>query len=200
MNFITNTLSKDAFWQINKGVAKHLRSNDAAILLSELIFLHKQHPEREMVYANQERLMQNCNLTLHGLRSSMKLLIDCNLVYSEKKKEFNDVSPKNYYRVHQDEIYKILNSYDDRSAGIQSTGEQTTSVSIETDNRSAEILSTGDQDFSAQNNNLINNKEGINKEVWINLFNKSNVKDLVNTPDRLLTKEELKEKSELIFQ
>ena len=161
-----NTLSKDASWMVNKAIAKHIQSNDATILLSELIFLHKQHPGKDMVFLNQDRLMQNCNLTLHRLRSSMTLLLEHNLVFREKKKGPSDTTPKNYYKVFEKNIDKILNDYDDRRAGIHSTGEQVTNtVSRNSDDRLAENLSSGDQDSSAHINKIITKKVEPNKEV-----------------------------------
>ena len=218
MNIVNNTLSKNAFYMVNKAVAKHLKSNDAAILLSELIFLHKQHDKKQMVFLNQERLMQNCNLTLHRLRSSMTLLLEEELVYREKKKGVNDTTPKNYYRVFFENVDKILDTYDDRRAVIQSTGEQvTTSVSRDLDDRLADNLSTGDQDSSAHINKLPTKKVEPNKVLpnkaikYSNSSNKPIGKDLVidkssidikyinSVPENMLTKEQITIKSNHFF-
>lgn len=205
MNKTFNTLSKDAHWNVNKAIAKHIQSNDATILLSELIFLHKQHPGKEMVFLNQERLMQNCNLTLHRLRSSMQLLLENNLVYREKKKGPSDTTPKNYYKVFEENIDKILNDYDDRRAGIQSTGEQVTStVSRDTDNRLAENLSTGDQDSSAHINKIITKKVTIKKEELLdsNIVDRTNLdfNYICSVPEGSLSKEQKGIKAGMYFQ
>ena len=153
-------LAQSAFWILNKNVAKALKSNDAALLLAELLDLHVQHPDEDMVFCQQERLMENCNLTITGLRNAMKLLFDAGVVYIEKR----GVPAKNYYKVLDEKVNELL------SSGTLSTSDQPTN-----DNKSEESISSSDtesystseQESLEQINNQINipiEKESIEKE------------------------------------
>tara|TARA_R100000951_G_C2619079_1_gene173802 strand:- start:92 stop:715 length:624 start_codon:yes stop_codon:yes gene_type:complete len=206
MSKLKNTLSKDAFWQVNKAVAKELKSIEASVLLSELYFLHKQHPTKEYVFINQDRLQQNCCLTLNGLRSAMKVLGEAGLVDVVKK----GMPAINHYRVVDTAVSNLLDNYSDydanKSAEKQLTSDQPA-------NKSSVSISTSDQADSAHINKVITKKVKPNKEVikYSNSTNKPIGKDLVldkssidikyinSVPENMLTKDQITIKSNHFF-
>lgn len=181
-------LAQSSFWTLNKHIAKKLGSNDAALLLAELSDIHDQHPDKEVVFRSQEKLMESCNLTVTGLRNAMKILFDAGLVGIEKI----GLPATNHYKVYDDKVLEIL------SAGFLSTSHQ-----------SSGSLSTRDQGDSSHINKQDNNNQyketiGVNKEIYNNtkVNEVLNIPDnvLVDTPDSQLNKDQLVKKATLLFE
>lgn len=103
---ITGTLIQGAFFSVNKAVAKYLKSNDAALILSHLIYLQEHHFGGNEFYQQQERLMEECNVSLSVLRSSMKILSEGGMVSIKRK----GTPAKNYYYINYSRIAEILDS------------------------------------------------------------------------------------------
>ena len=171
---VKKLLAKSAFWVVNKNIAKAVGSNDAALLLSELLDLHLQHPNDEMVFCQQSRLMENCNLSITGLRNSMKILFDLNLVYIEKR----GVPAKNYYKVLENNVEHLL------SGSLSTSDQPITSDTVS--------YITSDQDSLEQINKHNINKPSINKSLDRN--------NIIDIPDSMLNKEDLRLKAEMVFQ
>jgi hypothetical protein len=140
--FINNTMMQGAFFSVNKHLAKYLKSNDAALILSHLLYLQEHFFKGAEFYQQQERIMEECNVTLAVLRSSMKLLTTKNLLSIKKK----GVPAKNYYNINYSEIGIILSEQNKnlQSSEIMSTTDNTTNL------QSSEIMSTGDHKSPSQ--------------------------------------------------
>jgi hypothetical protein len=140
--FINNTMMQGAFFSVNKHLAKYLKSNDAALILSHLLYLQEHFFKGAEFYQQQERIMEECNVTLAVLRSSMKLLTTKNLLSIKKK----GVPAKNYYNINYSEIGRILSEQDKnlQSTEIMSTTDNTTNL------QSSEIMSTGEHKSPSQ--------------------------------------------------
>jgi hypothetical protein len=169
--FITNTIIQGSFFSVNKHLAKYLKSNDAALILSHLIYLQEHFFEGKEFYQQQERIMEECNVSLAVLRRCMNLLLEESIISISKKKKSNDSTPRNYYTINYSKVGEILGrcGSNSRSSEIMSTGEQ------DLDIRSSEIMSTGEQDSVAQrvydnkiNNNRIDKNKINKKEILIN--------------------------------
>jgi hypothetical protein len=159
-------LAQSAYWTLNKHVAKALKSNDAALLIAELLDIHDQHPERDMVWRKQQQLMDSCNLTITGLRNAMNILKDKNLIYVEKKSN----PAKNYYKVLEDNVDALL------SSGKMSTSDQPR----ENDKKPSGTMPSSDKGECSHNNkhnnNQITNNQGNNSisyKEWINSLSNS---------------------------
>jgi hypothetical protein len=160
--FINNTMMQGAFFSVNKHLAKYLKSNDAALILSHFIYLQEHFFKGTEFYQQQERIMEECNITLAVLRSSMKLLTTKNLLSIKKK----GTPAKNYYTINYSEISRILSEQD---INLQSSEIMSTST-INTNLQSSEIMSTSNQESPSQRvykskvyNKRVDKKEDNNK-------------------------------------
>ena len=161
--FINNTMMQGSFFSVNKHLAKYLKSNDAALILSHLIYLQEHFFKGEEFYQQQGRLIEECNVTITVLKTCMKLLSTKGLISTEKK----GAPARNYYTVNYSEINKIFGEYSSsvQSAGILSTSQQDITI------QSAGILSTGKQESSSLR---VYNKKIDNSKVNNNNNNNNN--------------------------
>jgi hypothetical protein len=158
---IIGTMVQGAFFSVNKKLAKHLGSNDAALILSHLIYLQEQFFQGGEFYQQQERIMDECNVTVTVLRTAVKLLKD-NGVLSVIKK---GIPAKNYYLVSLNAIAEILGATDTplQSQQIPSTGGKESLPPVGT------IRSTSTKNTSSQrvNKNKLNNTNKLEIEYKI---------------------------------
>lgn len=147
--FITNTIIQGAFFSVNKQLAKHLKSNDAALILSHLIYLQEHFFEGKEFYQEQGRIMEECNVSLAVLRKCMSLLSSKGFISTKRR----GVPPKNYYLINYKEIGSVLGN-DLNSAGSMSFKEQDSVSQRVYDNKI--------------NNNRIDKNKINKKEILIN--------------------------------
>ncbi len=165
-------MMQGAFFSVNKHLAKYLQSNDAALVLSHLIYLQEHFFKGTEFYQQQERIMEECNVSLAVLRKCMNLLLVESIISISKKKKSNDSTPRNYYAINYSKVSEVLGrcGSNSRSSEIMSTGEQ------DLDIRSSEIMSTGPlksceqrvYDNKINNNNRIHKNKINKKEILIN--------------------------------
>ena len=213
---VDNTLHSQAHWKVNKAMARFLESNDSAIILSELIFLKRQHPKVDMPFLQQDKLADRCNVSIHKLRTCLDNLKKNNLITIEKK----GMPAKNHFKINYDQIITLMSNttVDHQSSGISTTSAQVTTQVIEkVDNKSSK-KSTTSGTKSEPHIKELNNKELPIKEIttkeetkYSNSTNKPIGKDLVidkssidlkyinSVPENMLTKEQITIKSNYFF-
>ena len=180
---ITGTMLQGSFFSVNKVVAKYLKSNDAALLLSHLIYLQEHHFKGEEFYQQQERLMEECNLSLSALRISMKILSKEEIISVVKR----GTPAKNYYTINFSAIGKIFNlssaqdSEDKSSTLIDSLqcSENNITSAQEIVSPVINILRTSDQEIASQRVYKNNN---IKKEDKSSNIRDKLIKDKLYTP------------------
>jgi hypothetical protein len=118
---IIGTMVQGAFFSVNKKLAKYLGSNDAALILSHLIYLQEHFFQGKEFYQQQERIMEECNVSISALRIAMALLKKKGVLSVVKK----GVPAKNFYLVTINAIAEILGTPD---PSLQSDETPTTST------------------------------------------------------------------------
>lgn len=78
---LNDLIGKDAYWQVNKKIAKHFQNNDTAILLSDFISKQKYFSDKnELVngffYNTSENIENDCNISYHKQKTCINQLID----------------------------------------------------------------------------------------------------------------------------
>ena len=101
---IIGTMVQGAFFSVNKKLAKYLGSNDAALILSHLIYLQEHFFQGKEFYQQQERIMEECNVSISALRIAMTLLKKKGLLSVAKK----GVPAKNFYLISMDALAEAL--------------------------------------------------------------------------------------------
>lgn len=105
---IIGTMVQGAFFSVNKKLAKYLGSNDAALILSHFLYLQEQFFQGAEFYQQQERIMDECNVTVTVLRTAVTLLKDKGVLSVTKK----GIPAKNYYLVSLDKIAEVMGATD----------------------------------------------------------------------------------------
>jgi hypothetical protein len=109
-NIINNTISQNAFWMVNKKLARYLQSNDAALLLADLIARREFFSGRNDLdeeggfFTLSETLEEELNLTKEARQKLTKQLETVGFLLVKKK----GLPSKNYYYVQDKEIVKVL--------------------------------------------------------------------------------------------
>lgn len=180
---ITGTMLQGSFFSVNKVVAKYLKSNDAALLLSHLIYLQEHHFKGEEFYQHQERLMEECNISMSVLRKCMNLLSEEDIIIIVRKKKVNDATPKNYYSINFSVLEDIFNLSSDQDSDHK---RSTTIRDQETVSSDINILSSGSQNLDLRisrscsqiiDKNKIDNTK-VNKKEVNNKIRDNNIVDL----------------------
>jgi len=104
MKNLSNVLSQNGFWMVNKALAKALGSNDAALVLSHFVSLQEQVFGNKSFYQQQERILEECNITLYTLRQIVKTLKERDILTVTK----HGMPAKYYYFVNIDAIVALL--------------------------------------------------------------------------------------------
>jgi hypothetical protein len=215
-NIVDNTLHSQAHWKVNKAMARFLESNDSGIILSELIFLKRQHPKVDMPFLQQDKLADRCNVSIHKLRTCLDNLKKHKLITTEKK----GMPAKNHFKINYDQIITLMSNtiVDHQSSEIPTTSAQVTTQVIEkVDNKSSK-KSTTSGTKSKPHIKELSNKELPIKEVlpkkeikYNHSTNKPIDKDIVidkvsldieyinSVPENMLTREQLAIKSDYFF-
>lgn len=154
---IIGTMVQGAFFSVNKKLAKHLGSNDAALILSHLLYLQEQFFQGAEFYQQQERIMEECNVSLSALRIAITLLKSKGILSVVKK----GIPAKNFYLISLNTIAEIMSTPDPT---LQSEEIDTTS-NIDTTSPVGHIRRTSTPNSLPQrvyknkaNNKILNNK------------------------------------------
>ena len=171
---IIGTMVQGAFFSVNKKLAKYLGSNDAALILSHLLYLQEQFFQGAEFYQQQERIMEECNVSISALRIAMTLLKKKGILSVVKK----GVPAKNFYLISLTSIAEILGTPD---PSLQSDKSPTTSTTDSTPpvgriRRTSTTDSIPQRVYKNKANNTI-----VNKKV------NNNIKDIL-LRDKLLYK------------
>jgi hypothetical protein len=172
---IIGTMVQGAFFSVNKKLAKYLGSNDAALILSHLIYLQEQFFQGAEFYQQQERIMEECNVSISALRIAMALLKKKGLLSVVKK----GVPAKNFYLISLTSIAEILSTPDPslQSDKFPTTGTTDSIPPVGRIRRTSTTDSTPQRVYKKKANNTIVNKK----------LNNSNIKDIL-LRDKLLYK------------
>jgi len=109
-NIVTSTLNQGAFWMVNKKIAKLLKSNDAALLLADLLSRRdyfKNHNELDSdggFFVLSDQIEMDLNLSKEMRQQATKLLQTMNLVHIVKK----GLPSKNFYYIQDSKILEML--------------------------------------------------------------------------------------------
>jgi hypothetical protein len=150
---ISNTLAHGAFWMVNKRIAKILKSNDAALLLADLIsrrefFKNLLELDSEGgFFCLSEQLECDLNLTKEMRQQVTKLLESWGFLKIKKK----GLPSKNYYYIQDSRILEILG--DDKKSNDFQWAEKDTQYRAEKDTQ-----------YRAEKDAANKNKENKNRE------------------------------------
>lgn len=101
-------LSKEAYWQVNKRLAKTLGIK-TAIILADLIskeyyFRIKEQLKDGFFFNTQENIQKDTSFTPHEQRQAL-LKLESNRIITTKR---IGTPPKKYFKIHHSQILKIL--------------------------------------------------------------------------------------------
>ena len=153
-NIINSTISQNAFWMVNKKLARYLQSNDAALLLADLIARREFFSGRNDLdeeggfFALSETLEEELNLTKEARQKLTKQLEMVGFLVVKKK----GLPSKNYYYVQDSEIVKVLGEDVKKSNDYQWA------------EKSAQYKAETSPDYRAENNAANKNKENKKRE------------------------------------
>ena len=153
-NIINSTISQNAFWMVNKKLARYLQSNDAALLLADLISRREFFSGRNDLdeeggfFTLSETLEEELNLTKEARQKLSKQLETVGFLLVKKK----GLPSKNYYYVQDKEIVKVLGE-DAKKPNDYQWAEKPAQYK-------AEISA----DYRAENNTANKNKENKKRE------------------------------------
>jgi hypothetical protein len=89
---------------VNKHLAKYLKSNDAALLVSHFLSLQEEIFGGKPFYQQQSRIMDELNIKLPTLRKLVNLLEAKNLLTYEKV----GMPAKHHYYINTQELHKVI--------------------------------------------------------------------------------------------
>jgi hypothetical protein len=120
-SLLTSTLGQGAFWMVNKKLARYLQSNDAALLLADLISRRDYFEARseldtdEGFFALSDSIEEDLNLTKESRQKLTKQLEVVGFLKIKKK----GLPSKNYYYIQDSKIVKVLEDVVKKSNDFQ---------------------------------------------------------------------------------
>lgn len=108
---ITKILSQSSFWMVNKSIAKYLKCNDSALLLSEFIdkydfFKSKNELTNDFFYYTSEMIENSVNISYHEQKKCIKNLKDVGFIDTK----LMGVPAKLHFKIIENKILKFLNT------------------------------------------------------------------------------------------
>lgn len=97
-------MGNNAHWTINKHLVQSIGLSET-LVLQHLIDWSDYHKSGE-IFQTYEQMIEQLTLSEYAIKQSVKKLKELNLISVERK----GVGYKNYYLLHEDEIYHILQS------------------------------------------------------------------------------------------
>lgn len=113
-NLLSSTIGQNSFWMVNKKIAKYLKSNDAALFLSDLISKRDYFKSKNQLDENggffclSQNLEDELNITKEARQKIIVQLKKIGLLKVVKK----GLPSKNYYYIQDNNIINILNTKD----------------------------------------------------------------------------------------
>jgi hypothetical protein len=153
-NIINSTISQNAFWMVNKKLARYLQSNDAALLLADLVARREFFSGRNDLdeeggfFTLSEALEEELNLTKEARQKLTKQLEMVGFLLVKKR----GLPSKNYYYVQDDAIAKVLG------------GEIKKSNDFQWAEKPAQYKAEISPEYKAENNATNKNKENKKRE------------------------------------
>lgn len=163
---------------VNKHLAKYLGSNDAALVLVHLLSLQEESFKGQFFFQQQERIMEECNVSLYGLRKIMSLLIDENLLTVSKI----GMPATNHYLVNTEKLQEVL------ALDLPISASQVSSHIDLPETESLDLPKTASQEMPISVSHKDTNLEDIKAEET-NGGNSSSIEDI---PDGTLLREKIK--------
>lgn len=173
-NVCFGVLASDAFWQVNKKLARHFKDNNTAILLADLISRDRYWGDRTDEYdgwffVSQSDLEEDCNISRKVQSRIVNDLVAGGILEVERR----GVPCRNYYQLNYKAIVQILEA-DENLNGKSSN-----------DKKAQPVVTSGDSQLlpeGATRNDLreqLYNKNNIIKIDNKNKNNKRDVKEVV---------------------
>lgn len=110
-NLLHNTISQDAYWQVNKKIALEV-GLEATILLSDLISKEKYFSTRgelqkeEWFFNQQEQIEKDTTLSQHKQRKAIKILKEKGWINTK----ISGLPAKQYYKINYSQLLNFLNT------------------------------------------------------------------------------------------
>lgn len=151
---LSSTVSQGAFWMVNKKLARFLESNDAALLLADLISRREFFSERGDLdfeggfFALSESIENELNLTKEARQKLTKHLESVGFLVVKKK----GLPSKNYYYIQDSGIVKVLSDGSKKINDLQSA------------ENSAQYKAENPSDYRAEKDAANKNKENKKRE------------------------------------
>jgi tRNA G26 N,N-dimethylase Trm1 len=110
---INKILSQSSFWIVNKSVAKYLKCNDSAILLSVLIdanqyFEQRDQLEDEFFFYTSDTIEKNINISYHKQKKCINKLISAGFIDTK----ISGIPAKQHFKINENKILSFLNTVD----------------------------------------------------------------------------------------
>lgn len=134
---LNSLIGSDAYWQVNKKIARYFKDNNTAVLLSDLISKQSYFEKRnETVYGGffyntAENIEQDCNISYHKQKGCLKQLTDAGFLETIRK----GLPAKLHFKINPNQIFNFLNTCIEKNSNQD------------------------DWNFKTNNNKLNNNKE-----------------------------------------
>lgn len=108
---ITKILSQSSFWMVNKAIARHLKCNDSALLLSELIDKYDFYKSKDELlngffYYTSEMIENSVNITYHQQKKCIKKLKDSGFIGIK----LTGIPAKLHFKIIENKILSFLNT------------------------------------------------------------------------------------------
>lgn len=169
MNYV-KLLSQNAFWTVNKHLAKYLKSNDAALLVAHFLSLQEEVFGGNPFYQQQQRVLDELNMKLPTLRKIVKQLQSENLLVVDKR----GLPAKHYYYIDQQVLHKIVSLDLHKSAALDLTYSESQRKELNKNNSEENNL---EEKEILYNNNITNiqreKNDAFRTKVDMNYINES---------------------------
>lgn len=108
---ISDILSNEAFWIVNKKIASHFKDNDTAILLADLIskqkyFENKGQLNEGFFFNTSENIERDCNISYHKQKKCIENLKKIGFVETWR----TGTPAKLHFKIIENQIWNFLNS------------------------------------------------------------------------------------------
>ena len=111
---LDKTLADDAYWRVNKAIAKKVGIY-AAIILADLMSKKKYFENRHMLtddgyfFNTSDNIEDDTTLSRHKREDATKNLIEMEWLLIDKR----GIPAKNFYKIDYDRIYEYLTQYEE---------------------------------------------------------------------------------------
>lgn len=110
LHLLNNLIGADAYWMVNKKIAKHFNDNNTAILLADLIskqkyFIDKNEDIEGYFFNTSENIENDCNISYHKQKTCINSLKSEGFLETKRI----GLPAKLYFKINPNKILSFLN-------------------------------------------------------------------------------------------